>query len=92
MPIMASVIQIALAYLYFRFGHAWSRVLNRYVAANIKMSCCIWKETMQVTRSEERENSNSSEDGQKDHQGISTDENCNVEVNQSLEPESKPEE
>ena len=28
-PIAASLLQTGLAYLYFRFGHAWSRVLNR---------------------------------------------------------------
>ena len=31
LPIVAALLQTALAYLYFRFGHAWSRVLNKYV-------------------------------------------------------------
>ena len=29
-PIMASVFQTGFAYLYFWFGHAWSRVLRKY--------------------------------------------------------------
>ena len=31
LPIVTVMLQTALAYLYFRFGHAWSRVLNKYV-------------------------------------------------------------
>ena len=31
LPVVAALLQTALAYLYFRFGHAWSRVLNKYV-------------------------------------------------------------
>ena len=31
LPVVAALLQTALAYLYFRSGHPWSRVLNRYV-------------------------------------------------------------
>ena len=31
LPVVAALLQTALAYIYFRFGHAWSRVLNKYV-------------------------------------------------------------
>ena len=52
-PIVASAIQIALAYLYFCFGHAWSRVLNKYVGASFqKESRGVWKENPLFTSQE----------------------------------------
>ena len=34
-PIMASIFQTGFAYLYFWFGHAWSRLLRKYAYATL---------------------------------------------------------
>ena len=45
LPVVAALLQTALAYLYFRFGHAWSRVLNKYVGMKFAdNSTTLWEE------------------------------------------------
>ena len=45
LPIVAVMLQTALAYLYFCFGHAWSRVLKKYVAMRFgKNYNPVWEE------------------------------------------------